>query len=413
MEIKSGFRQSGIGVIPEDWEVKHIGDLGSVVRGGSPRPAGDPRYFNGSYIPWLTVTSLTNIPESQQYVSETQTCLTQEGARHSRTLQPGTLAIVNSGARTLGVAKIVSMLCCANDGIAALVDQHSGDKNFISYYLNSQIRRLRDIVAAGNDQLNLNTTRIANLQIPFPPEDEQRVISSVLGDIDDLISTLNSLITKKRAIKHATMQHLLTGRQRIPGFDGPWGEIAFGKAAMPRKERMDPRFGGPPTFCVELEHIGQGTGSLIGSTMSSSSVSLKTVFQAGDVLFGKLRPYLRKFWLADRNGVCSSEIWSLRSDPRLVAPEFLFHVVGLDSFIDCASTAYGTHMPRADWHVVKHYKLTVPPLPEQTAIANVLSDMDAEIAALEQRRDKTRAMKQGMMQELLTGRTRLVDGATP
>lgn len=76
--------------------------------------------------------------------------------------------------------------------------------------------------------------------------------------------------------------------------------------------------------------------------------------------------------------------------------------------IETASTAYGTHMPRSDWNVVKNYEVRLPPLREQIAIASVLSDMDAEIAALEQRRDKTRDLKQGMMQELLTGRTRLV-----
>ncbi len=80
----------------------------------------------------------------------------------------------------------------------------------------------------------------------------------------------------------------------------------------------------------------------------------------------------------------------------------------MDRFVEAASTAYGTHMPRADWNVVKNYEVAVPSIEEQTAIAAVLSDMDAEISALEARREKTRRVKQGMMQELLTGRTRLV-----
>ena len=87
---------------------------------------------------------------------------------------------------------------------------------------------------------------------------------------------------------------------------------------------------------------------------------------------------------------------------------YLFQLVQSDHFIESASTAYGTHMPRSDWNVVKNYELRLPSLPEQTAIAEVLSDMDAELAALEQRLAKTRPFKQGMMQELLTGRTRLV-----
>lgn len=88
--------------------------------------------------------------------------------------------------------------------------------------------------------------------------------------------------------------------------------------------------------------------------------------------------------------------------------EFLFQIVQTDHFIDAASNSYGTHMPRSDWNVVKNYELKMPLVPEQTAIAEVLTEMDAELAALEQRREKTRALKQAMMQELLTGRIRLL-----
>src|SRR5271170_5353505 len=107
----SGYKQTEIGVIPNDWEVKRLGDLGTIVRGGSPRPAGNPRYFNGNYIPWLTVGSLTKIEGNQLFVSDTATKLTEEGANHSRTLRDGTLVLVNSGAKTLGVAKVLGITC--------------------------------------------------------------------------------------------------------------------------------------------------------------------------------------------------------------------------------------------------------------------------------------------------------------
>lgn len=141
MELKPGYKQTEVGVIPQEWEVRRVGDLGSVVRGGSPRPAGDPRYFNGSFIPWLTVAALTNIPDSQLCVSRTVDFLTEEGAKHSRTLAEGTLIIANSGA-TLGVAKLLQVTCCANDGIAAILNQHSGNKEFVCHFINSQTSRL-------------------------------------------------------------------------------------------------------------------------------------------------------------------------------------------------------------------------------------------------------------------------------
>ena len=108
MELKPGYKQTEAGVIPEDWNGRPLGSIGKPVRGGSPRPAGDPRYFNGTFIPWLTVAAMTNIPSSQLTVTETETFLTEEGSQLSRMLNPGTLIIANSGA-TLGVAKILGI----------------------------------------------------------------------------------------------------------------------------------------------------------------------------------------------------------------------------------------------------------------------------------------------------------------
>ncbi len=409
MEVKPGYKQTEVGVIPEDWDVKRLGDLGKIVRGGSPRPAGDARYFNGHFVPWLTVGSLTNIPTHQLFVTDTATKLTEEGSQLSRTLQDGTLVIVNSGARTLGVSKVLAITCCANDGIAALVSQSAGEKRFLCLFLNSQIRRLREVVAAGNDQLNLNTGRIALIAVPFPKETEQRAIAAALSDVDGLLGGLDRLIAKKRDLKQAAMQQLLTGQTRLPGFHGEWQLKRFGEVAFPRRDRVDPRRTGVQEFCVELEHIASASGELLGSTSTGAQSSLKSVFRPGDVLFGKLRAYLRKYWLATRSGVCSTEVWVFTPKDRLVTTEFLFQLIKTDEFIEAASNSYGTHMPRSDWNIVKNYELELPLLPEQTAIASVLTEMDAELAALEQRREKTRALKQAMMQELLTGRTRLIE----
>lgn len=406
-QIQSASKQTEIGTIPIDWDVKHLFEIADVVRGGSPRPAGDPRYFNGNFIPWLTVAALTNIPTSEIYVSETLGYLTEEGSRHSRTLEIDTLIIANSGA-TLGVAKILKIKCCANDGIAALINVKDFDKQFICQYLNTRTKWLREVVAPGNGQPNLNTGLIGQISVPFPDPPEQSTIAAVLSRVDTLIASLDSLVAKKRDIKRAAMQQLLSGRQRLPEFNGEWELKRFGEIAKPRKDRVDPRRAGAQEFCVEMEHIEQGSGQLVGSTRAGDQSSIKSIFHVGDVLFGKLRAYLRKYWLADREGVCSTEFWVLVANRRVVTPEFLFQLVTVDQFIETASSAYGTHMPRSDWNVVKNYELAIPKPEEQAAIAAVLWNIDADVAALEARRDKARALKQGMMQQLLTGNIRLI-----
>jgi type I restriction enzyme, S subunit len=164
------YKDSPLGKISNDWEVKRHNEISRVVRGGSPRPAGDPKYFKGSFIPWLTVASLTAISDAQTTVTETEGFLTEEGSKLSRKLEKGTLILANSGA-TLGVAKILGIQCCANDGIAAFIEweENTIDKLYALYFLNTKTKYFRDVVAPGNGQPNLNTDLIGIEQICFPP----------------------------------------------------------------------------------------------------------------------------------------------------------------------------------------------------------------------------------------------------
>ncbi len=187
-----------------------------------------------------------------------------------------------------------------------------------------------------------------------------------------------------------------------------WDIKKFGEIAAPRNKRVNPRKDGCHDFCVELEHIASSTGSLLGHTSTSGQSSIKTIFQQDDVLFGKLRAYLRKYWHANCSGVCSTEIWVLTPLKDNIDNNYLYQIVQTDKFIEAASSTYGTHMPRSDWNVVNNYSLALPPtLTEQEAIATALSDTDALIESLEQLIAKKRQIKQGTMQELLTGKRRL------
>ena len=283
------------------------------------------------------------------------------------------------------------------------------EHRFLWALLNSALFKNQiDLMITGGAQPNFGPYHLKRVNVPVPPLPEQRAIAGALSDVGELIGALDQLIAKKRDLKQAVMQQLLTGRTRLPGFSGKWEVKRFADEAFPRRDRVDPRSTGVHEFCIELEHIESASGVLLGSTSTGDQSSLKSVFRTGDVLFGKLRAYLRKYWLATCSGVCSTEIWVFVPNDRLITTDYLFQLVKTDLFIEAASNAYGTHMPRSDWSVVKNYELQLPPLSEQTAIAAVLSDMDAELAILEQRRDKTNALKQGMMQELLTGRTRLI-----
>ena len=223
-----------------------------------------------------------------------------------------------------------------------------------------------------------------------------------------LLGGLGRLIAKKRDLKQATMQQLLTSQTRLPGFHGEWEVKRLGEIASIRNQKVLPSNVGIDTPCVELGHIRKGNGRLLQCSTAQNSRSPKYRFFSGDVLFGRLRSYLRKFWHADRDGICTTEIWPLMTDSQQADSGFLHAIVQSDRFIEAASISYGTHMPRADWGVMRNFEVRLPRVREQLAIAEILFDLDAELAALEARLEKTYDLKQAMMQELLTGKTRLV-----
>ncbi|MBT8163155.1 MULTISPECIES: restriction endonuclease subunit S [Arthrobacter] len=406
---------TAIFALPTGWQTRPLGDLGRVVRGGSPRPAGDPRYFDGSFIPWLTVASLTAIPASQIRVNETAGCLTEEGAKRSRTLLPNTLVLANSGA-TLGVAKILDLQCCANDGIAALIDQHAGNREFICQYLNTRTDYLRDVVAPGNGQPNLNTTLIKAIEVPFPPEPEQERIAQVLGDADDLITKVVRLIAKKRDIKHGMMQELLTGSTRLPGFTGDWGEVELGELGGFFKgrgiNRDQTRSSGVP--CIRYGELytayhnyARETVSFVDPDVAMSALPIR----AGDLLFAgsgetKAEIGMTVAYVGEPAAVAGGDIIVLRGtgfDPIFVAS--LLNTPSLAA--QKASRGQGDAVVHISAGALSALRFPLPDIDEQRAIAEVLQVADAEIEALERGLDSARAVKVGMMQELLTGRTRL------
>ena len=181
-----------------------------------------------------------------------------------------------------------------------------------------------------------------------------------------------------------------------------WEVVKLGEILTPSNERINPLYQFSD-FCIELEHIQSNLGMLSGSTQTNKYSSLKNVFKKDDVLFGKLRAYLRKFWFAQKDGVCSTEIWVLKTNLKKAIPNFSYYIVQSDNFIEAASESYGTHMPRSEWKTVKELTIPLPPFPEQTAIAAILSDTDRLLAALRALIGK----KTAAMQRLLSGRLRL------
>ena len=415
-----GYKQTEVGLIPEDWEVATIAEKHTLATGSTP-PTSNPKNYGETYL-FVSPADLSD----KKYILKTEKNLSEQGFKISRKYPAGSTLFTCIGS-TIGKTGLAPVELTSNQQINAIFPNEDGDAEFTYYavtYIAPKVKAL-----AGQQAVPLvNKTEFGETLFCFPrTKKEQTAIANALSDVDALISELEKLIAKKQAIKTATMQQLLTGRTRLPQFalrdDGTlkgtkpselggipkdWEVEPFSKLAKPDNARVNPKVDGGGDFCIELEHISSGTGSLLGSTETNENSSLKSIFAPGDVLFGKLRSYLRKYWLAEFSGVCSTEIWVLKPEKNKAISGFIFYLVQRDGFIEAASEAYGTHMPRSDWKVVSMFPVATPSMEEQVAITSILSDIDAEIQAFEKRLSKTRQIKQGMMQELLTGKTRLV-----
>lgn len=187
-----------------------------------------------------------------------------------------------------------------------------------------------------------------------------------------------------------------------------WEKLSFGEVVSIKTKKFNPKKETMVLPCIELEHIDQETGRLLGSIPSAQISSMKSMFNRGDVLFGKLRPYLKKFAQPNFNGICSTEIWVLKNNKQL-EKSYLFYLIQTNRFLYEANKSTGSKMPRADWEIVEQHVICLPPLPEQTKIAEILSTWDNAITTTEQLLANSQQQKKALMQQLLTGKKRLLD----
>ncbi len=203
-----------LGTIPRHWSVRRVGSLATIVRGASPRPAGDPQYFNGDCTPWITVGELTK--DNKKYLDATETFLTAEGAKLSRVVQKGTLLLSNSGA-TLGIPKITRVSGCINDGSVAFLRLTSEmDQEFLYYVLAASTKDLRERLKQGAGQPNLNTALVRAMNVPLPPIHEQRRIVDVLDNDFERTTAMQgttlATIDRLREYRSALITAAVTGQ---------------------------------------------------------------------------------------------------------------------------------------------------------------------------------------------------------
>jgi type I restriction enzyme S subunit len=287
------------------------------------------------------------------------------------------------------------------------------DPIFTSYALRSLAIRSQ-IVAQGQGAVraNIGQQALSRVQVFLPPKAEQEAIAEVLSDADALIESLEQLIAKKRQIKQGAMQELLTGKKRLPRFIGEWEVKKIGEIASPSSEKNTAAEDLPVLTCSK--HLGfvDSLGYFKNQVFSKDTSTYKPI-RRGQIGYPANHIEEGSIGLQNLYDVALvSPIYVVFTVTEGIDSYFLHRVLKLDSYRQKFKTATTSSVDRRGslrWPAFSEITVSIPPLPEQTAIAAILSDMDAEITALEGKLTKAHQLKQGMMQELLTGKTRLVE----
>ena len=407
-DAPAGYRRTEVGVIPEDWGTSTVGahfriQLGKMLDAAKNTGVSKP-YIGNRSVQWgrIDLTDIDTVP------------MTSADLQRFR-LQSGDLLVCEGG--EIGRAAIWDEPIRECYYQKALHRLHP-TRGYDVYLMMSLLHQWASTGYLAN---HVTQTSIAHLPkdkfelvpLPVPPAVEQRAIAAVLCDVDELIGSLEALIAKKRAIKQAAMQQLLTGRTRLPGFGGEWEKAALGGLADIRnggtpRTGVPSYWGGLIPWCVPTDITASGEKYLVATTRNITPEGLAScgasLLPVGTLLLCS-RATIGEIKIASMPVATNQGFKSLICG-EAVDYEFLYYrlLTLKDRMVEVSTGSTFLEISKRD---VANICIDLPPLPEQRAIATVLSDMDAEITALERRLDKTRAIKQGMMQQLLTGSIRL------
>lgn len=392
-----GFRKHTIaGALPNDWDAALIKTQCAVVRGSSPRPAGDPRFFNGDYLPWITVADVTG--SSGLYLSSTRSLLTKDGAQHTRTIQPGTLIISNSGA-TLGVPKITTIAAGANDGIAMFLEPKGLSKEFLYFFLESKTDYFRNELAPGVGQPNLNTELLGDVAIPIPPIHEQIALANLLMVWDSAIEKTERLITAKNLYLDWLREHSLAR-------PGVATRTKLKAATSESTARNGKRLGRDAIMAVTKS---VGMRPMREETIAASIDRYKLV-RPKAFAYNPMRLNIGSIAMSsfDRDVLVSPDYVVFECDESKLLPGYLEHLRHTrlwNRHFEAAGS--GGVRIRIYYDDLGAFAFSLPPLAQQLRVLAALDASKAEIETLESYLAALRQQKRGLMQKLLTGQWRI------
>ncbi|MCF0179372.1 MAG: restriction endonuclease subunit S [Bacteroidales bacterium] len=403
--IETKFKKTELGSIPEDWNVRKMGEIGFTYNGLTGKKADD---FGSGFSKYITFLNVLNNPiinislfeNVKVTVEEKQNVVKKNDLFFNTSSETpeevGTCSVILNDVENLYLNSFCFGYRLVTDDIFGL---------YLSYYFRSKLgRSLMSKLAQGSTRYNLSKNSFLKASIALPPTiHEQQRIAEVLNDVDTLILSLGKMIEKKRNIKLATMQQLLTGKQRLPGFTEPWEEKKLGEVATvimgqsPSSSFYNIKGYGLPLIQGNAD-IGENRKQIVRyyTSMITKTCQSNTIIMSVRAPVGSIGKSITKSCIG--RGVCAINYEN----------DFIYHfLVYFEP--QWGQFSKGSTFDSINGDEVRDLPINMPSsLSEQITIADILTDMDNEIAQLEARKKKYEAIKQGMMQQILTGKIRLI-----
>ena len=383
--VQKGFKQTEVGMIPVDWRIESVGNVFEFSGGSQP-----PR----STFIFKSKKGYLRLLQIRDYKSENHLTFIPENLAQKK-CEADDIMIGRYGPPIFQILKglegayNVALIKAIPKGI---------DKAFAYHFLKQNVlfEFVEKLSQRSSGQTGVDLVQLRGYLFPLPPtQTEQQAIATALSDVDAFISSLDELISKKKAIKQGAMQQLLTppskGGKRLPGFDGEWEETVLGE------------------LCKNISSGTSNTNSVPGAFPlygSTGQIGTKNYmdYDGERILVARVGANAGTLYKV-RGQYCVSDNTLMISLSESLNLEFLFY--SLKQF-NLSQLIFGSGQPLITGGQLKNLKFFIPKFEEQKAIAEILSDMDAELEQLEAKKGKYQQIKQGMMQELLTGKTRLV-----
>ncbi|WP_138205112.1 restriction endonuclease subunit S [Haloimpatiens lingqiaonensis] len=408
-----------IGEIPEEWEVKPLKRVFKIVNGGTPSSS-EENYWNGEIV-WITPNDLSKLTEV--YIKDSERKITEDGLYNCSAKKVPMNSIIISTRAPIGYVAIAGVDLCTNQGCKSLVPTKVINHEYFYYWIYS-ISFYLNALGQGTTFMELSNSSLSMVELLIPSMNEQKAIANFLyektAEIDALIADKEKVIEllqeKRQAIISEAVTKGLNPNVRMKDSGIEWiGEIPEHWDIRRIKYLSNIRNvkasdGDNDKTYVGLESIESKTGKLLTNNNDEQQAVGETanIFRKGDVLFGKLRPYLAKCIVADFNGRCTSELLVLRTASNML-PEYLYLFMLSPIFIDVVnSSTYGAKMPRASWDFIGNLKVPLPNIKEQEEIVEYLikltNNMDDLISDISTQIQKLKEYRQSLISEAVTGK---------